>query len=109
MLLYQSVHIQFLQVLILTVVSCNWHQTQGHKWYAQRLRIDEDWDIADEFFHEFLQDTSHYSHITPVQLKSFPRYQVKSNVRHVKVRDQRMAPGGKFQNEVVCQGQLQWV
>ncbi|XP_021765667.1 uncharacterized protein LOC110730196 [Chenopodium quinoa] len=89
------------------LVPCNGDGgVQGLKWYAQRLRIDEDGDVADEFFNEVSRETSH---AMQDQSKSFPRYQVKANVRHAKVKNQQMTPDGKFQQLVDFQGQLQWV
>ncbi|CAO2819592.1 unnamed protein product [Amaranthus hypochondriacus] len=80
---------------------------QGLKWYAERLKIDEDGDVADEFIYEVSPETSHVKQDQP---KPMPRFQVKSNVRHVKVRRQKLTSDGKFQHLVECHGgQLQWV
>lgn len=78
---------------------------QGLRWYAERLRIDEDGDVADEFYHEVSPDTI----VVQDQPKPMPRFQVKRNVRRAKVNNQQMTPDGKFQHLVECQGRLQWV
>ncbi|KAL2901526.1 putative ALA-interacting subunit 2 [Bienertia sinuspersici] len=79
---------------------------KGLRWYAGRLRIDEDGDVADQFVHEVKPEQAH---VMPNQPKQLPRFQVKSNVRQVKIKDQQMTPDGKFQHLVECQGRLQWV
>lgn len=89
------------------LVPCNGDGgVQGLKWYAQRLRIDEDGDVADEFVHEVPRETSHGMQDQP---KSLPRFQAKCYLRPAKVRNQQVTTDGKFQHLVECQGQLQWV
>ncbi|XP_057518815.1 uncharacterized protein LOC130799660 [Amaranthus tricolor] len=79
---------------------------QGLKWYAERLRIDEDGDVADEFFHEVSLETSQ---VVQDQPRPMPRFQVKSSVRHAKVIQQQLTSDGKFQHLVESHGRLQWV
>ena len=78
---------------------------QGLRWYAKRLRIDEDGDVADEFIDEgppaatSAQPVDHH--------KTMPRFTVKST-RPVKVKGQILSDG-KLQQCVEHQGRLQWV
>lgn len=75
---------------------------QGLKWYAQRLKIDEDGDIADEFLEEVVTDTNGQ------QERSMPRFEVKYVVRPAKVRNQ-VCFNGKIQHSVEFQGRVEWV
>ncbi|KAJ8435329.1 hypothetical protein Cgig2_024316 [Carnegiea gigantea] len=92
--------------MLLWLNCCVYCRTQGLRWYAKRLRIDEDGDVADEFLHEVLPETSA---VAQDEQKLFPRFQVKSNTRHAKVKRQVLTPDGKFQQSVECQGRLLWV
>ncbi|XP_059640635.1 uncharacterized protein LOC132282844 [Cornus florida] len=78
---------------------------QGLRWYARRLRIDEDGDVADEFLEEVLPDTlsSTNDHHRPL-----PSFQVKYSTRPAKVRNQTLLDG-KIQQHVEHHGRLQWV
>lgn len=76
---------------------------QGLKWYAKRVRVDEDGDVADEFLDEILPETSGQDDHRPM-----PKFQVKYSTRPVKVRDQMVTPGNIHQN-VEFKGRLQWV
>ena len=78
------------------------------KWYARRLKIDDDGDVADEFFDEILPVQSpgkedEHPH------QPFPRLQVKCNARPAKVRNQRLTRDGKVLQRVEHLGRLQWV
>ncbi|XP_057978540.1 uncharacterized protein LOC131164981 [Malania oleifera] len=78
---------------------------QGLQWYAKRLRVDEDGDVADEFLGEVSPETSNAEdHQRPL-----PRFEVKYRTRPAKVRSQVMSPDGKVQQCVECQGRLRWV
>lgn len=89
------------------LVPCNGDGgVQGLRWYAKRLRIDEDGDVADEFLHEVFPETSP---AMQDEQKPLPRFQVNNNTRHAKVRDQVFTHDGKLQHHVECQGRLQWV
>ncbi|KAF7828559.1 phospholipid hydroperoxide glutathione peroxidase [Senna tora] len=68
---------------------------QGLRWYAKRLRIDEDGDVADEFLDE-------------VPPKIVTRFKVKNGTRPAKVKRQALLDG-KLQQCVEHQGRLQWV
>ncbi|KAH8521471.1 hypothetical protein Peur_040155 [Populus x canadensis] len=79
---------------------------QGLRWYAKRLRIDEDGDVADEFFDEVLPNTSSS---VDEQHKPLPRFEVKHSTRPAKIKKQMMSHDGKIQQCVEHQGRLQWV
>ncbi|KAI7993664.1 hypothetical protein LOK49_LG11G02175 [Camellia lanceoleosa] len=81
---------------------------QGLKWYARRLKIDEEGDVADEFLDEILPEPTSSSDMED-QHRPFPRFEVKSVARPAKVRKQALAPDGKIQQGVEYQGKLQWV
>ncbi|KAL8141780.1 hypothetical protein V2J09_014812 [Rumex salicifolius] len=53
----------------------------GLKWYAKRLRIDEDGDVADEFLDQVSNDAAHTIEGEP---KSLPKFQVKYTTQPVK-------------------------
>ncbi|KAI3464688.1 hypothetical protein Pfo_021351 [Paulownia fortunei] len=79
---------------------------QGLRWYARRLRIDEDGDVADEFLDEVSPDmsTSMEEHGRPL-----PRFEVKYSTRPAKVKNLALLPNGKIQHLVEYQGRLEWV
>ncbi|KAK9266913.1 hypothetical protein L1049_027172 [Liquidambar formosana] len=79
---------------------------QGLRWFAKRLRIDEDGDVADEFFNEVLPETSSS---LEGQHKPLPKFEVKYSTRPAKVKKQAMSLDGKIQQYVEYQGRLQWV
>ena len=79
---------------------------QGLKWYARRLRIDEDGDVADEFLDEILPKPSSGMDDQP---KPLLRFEVKYSAKLAKVRNQVLTPDGKIQQSVEYQGKLQWV
>ncbi|KAK6934996.1 hypothetical protein RJ641_035151 [Dillenia turbinata] len=75
---------------------------QGLKWYARRLRIDEDGDVADEFLDEVASEetsSSNDEHHRPG-----PKFQVKYRARQVIVRNQIISPDGRIQQNVEYQG-----
>ncbi|KAL3598772.1 hypothetical protein D5086_006690 [Populus alba] len=90
------------------IVYCNSGDggVQGLRWYAKRLRIDEDGDVADEFFDEVLPDTS--SNVDE-QHKRLLRFEVKYSTRPAKIKTQMMSHDGKIQQCVEHQGRLQWI
>ncbi|GMP95532.1 hypothetical protein CsSME_00044545 [Camellia sinensis var. sinensis] len=81
---------------------------QGLKWYAKRLKIDEEGDVADEFLDEILPEPTSASDMVD-QHRPFPRFEVKFVARPAKVRKQALAADGKIQQGVEYQGKLQWV
>ncbi|CDP13002.1 unnamed protein product [Coffea canephora] len=79
---------------------------QGFRWYAKRLRMDEDGDVADEFLDEippekYAIDKEHH--------KSLPRFQAKYSTRPVKLSNQARCLNGTIQFGVEYQGRLEWV
>ncbi|XP_002519833.2 uncharacterized protein LOC8284615 [Ricinus communis] len=79
---------------------------QGLRWYAKRLKIDEDGDVADEFLEEVSRETSSS---VDNQHKSLPRFQFKYNARPARIKNQVITNDGKIQQCVEHQGRLQWV
>ncbi|KAJ7952672.1 Phospholipid hydroperoxide glutathione peroxidase [Quillaja saponaria] len=79
---------------------------QGLRWYAKRLRIDEDGDVADEFFDEVLPVTTAMKEDNHKQLG---RFKLRYSTKPAKVKRQVMSQGGKFRQGVEHQGRLQWV
>lgn len=79
---------------------------QGFRWYAKRLRIDEDGDVADEFLDEVPPEncTTVEEHHWPL-----PRFQVNHSTRPAKVSNQARCLNGKIQFGVELQGRLEWV
>lgn len=89
------------------IVPCNGDGgVQGLKWYAKRLRIDEDGDVADEFLDQVTDNATHSVEGEP---KPLPKFQVKYNARPAKVKNQAMSLEGKLQQCVDCRGKLMWV
>ncbi|CAL5432356.1 unnamed protein product [Camellia sinensis] len=80
----------------------------GLKWYAKRLKIDEEGDVADEFLDEILPEPTSSSDMED-QHRPVPRFEVKFVARPAKVRKQALAVDGKIQQGVEYQGKLQWV
>ncbi|KAJ4848012.1 hypothetical protein Tsubulata_009340 [Turnera subulata] len=80
---------------------------QGLRWYAKRLRIDEDGDVADEFLEEVLPETS--TNDADDQHKPLPRFEVKYSTRSAKVKNQVLSADGKIEHRIEHQGRLQVV
>lgn len=78
---------------------------QGLKWYAKRLRIDEDGDVADEFLEEILQDRPSS---TEEHHRQYPKFELKYTTKPAKVVGQALSTAGKIQHRVEHQGKLQW-
>ncbi|XP_042489185.1 uncharacterized protein LOC122069274 [Macadamia integrifolia] len=78
---------------------------QGLRWFAKRLRIDEDGDVAEEFLEGVLQGmpSGMDDH------KSLPKFVVKYSTRQAKVRNQVIAIDGRIIHYVEFQGRLMWV
>ncbi|KAK4390933.1 hypothetical protein Sango_2156600 [Sesamum angolense] len=79
---------------------------KGLRWYARRLRIDEDGDVADEFLDEVLPNMSMS---TEEHNRPLPRFEVKYSTRPAKVKNLALLPNGKIQHLVEHQGRLEWV
>ena len=76
---------------------------QGLTWYAKRLRVDEDGDVAEQFLDEVLPEipastTDHH--------KAFPRFQINNRNRPAKVEKQVILQEGKLQQCIEHQGRL---
>ena len=82
------------------------HIAQGLRWYARRLKMDEDGDVADEFLDEVSPDTlrSVGAHKNPA-----PRFEVKNSTKPVKVRNLELLPNGKIHHLVEHHGKLEWL
>ncbi|KAL8515007.1 hypothetical protein ACS0TY_013917 [Phlomoides rotata] len=78
---------------------------QGLRWYARRLRIDEDGDVADEFLDEVSPDAT----TSMEDDRSLPRFEVKYSTKPAKVRNLALLPNGKIQHLVEYQGKLEWL
>lgn len=79
---------------------------QGLRWYAKRLRIDEDGDVAHEFLEEVLPEVSS---ITEGHKRQFPNFQLHYSTQPARVKEQIMALDGRIQHCVEHQGRLQWI
>ncbi|KAJ8557918.1 hypothetical protein K7X08_004684 [Anisodus acutangulus] len=90
------------------IIPCNTSTggVQGLKWYAKRLRIDEDGDVADEFLNEIPSDTPSS---TEENHKKFPRFELKYTTKLAKVTSQALSPAGKIKYRVEYQGRLEWI
>lgn len=91
------------------VVACDGDGgVQGFRWYADRLRMDEDGDVADEFVNEvsseFLSYTNEQENMRPL-----PRFQAKYSPRPANVLEHALTHDGKLQLCVESQGRLTWV
>lgn len=77
---------------------------QGLTWYAKRLRVDEDGDVAEQFLEEVVPEmpTSTTDHHKP----SFPRFQINNRNRPAKVENQVILQEGKLQQRIQHQGRL---
>ncbi|KAM3263902.1 hypothetical protein P3L10_000896 [Capsicum annuum] len=80
---------------------------QGLRWYGKRLRIDEDGDVADEFFEEIVPDTPSSSE--EHHHKQYPKFQLKYTTKPAKITSQALSTAGKIQHRVERQGKLEWI
>ncbi|KAG6516920.1 uncharacterized protein LOC122055360 [Zingiber officinale] len=79
---------------------------QGFRWYARRLRMDEDGDVADEFLSEVKTEMLPMENqMTP------PKLQAKYNTRStaMAMRKQVIVADGNIHQSLEYQGRLQWV
>lgn len=84
------------------------YRFQGFKWYARRLKIDEEGDVADEFLDEVLPEVKTVSMTEDNRHRSLPTFEVKYNTLPAKVRSQVLSQG-RIQHSVEHQGRLLWV
>ncbi|XVF53537.1 hypothetical protein PTKIN_Ptkin05aG0107000 [Pterospermum kingtungense] len=82
---------------------------EGLKWYAKRLKIDEDGDVADELLDEVLPETSSAASTENEKKNPFPKFEVTYSTRPAKVKTQVMSHDGKIQPCMEYQRRLQWV
>ncbi|XP_055832193.1 uncharacterized protein LOC129901101 [Solanum dulcamara] len=80
---------------------------QGLRWYAKRLRIDEDGDVADEFLNEIPPDIP--SSTEENNRRKFPRFELKYTTKPAKVTSQVLSAAGKIKYRVEYQGRLEWI
>ncbi|PHT92961.1 hypothetical protein T459_00843 [Capsicum annuum] len=80
---------------------------KGLRWYGKRLRIDEDGDVADEFFEEIVPDTPSSSE--EHHHKQYPKFQLKYTTKPAKITSQALSTAGKIQHRVERQGKLEWI
>ncbi|XP_061371603.1 uncharacterized protein LOC133314176 [Gastrolobium bilobum] len=90
---------------VLTLSSSGDGGVQGLRWYAKRLRIDEDGDVADEFLDEVSSETPGFA---VDHHKTVARFTLKNGTKPVTVKKQVLSDG-KIQQCVEHQGRLQWV
>lgn len=76
------------------------------RWYAKRLRIDEDGDVADEFLEEVLEDTRSR---TEEHHRQYPKFELKYTTKPAKITSLALSTAGKIQHRVEHQGKLEWI
>ncbi|KAK4745252.1 hypothetical protein SAY87_011564 [Trapa incisa] len=64
---------------------------QGFRWYAKRLRIDEDGDVAHEFIDEVSSGTEDHK-------RQYPKFNVRYSTQPAKVMEQVMSVDGRIQH-----------
>ncbi|KAL8244557.1 hypothetical protein R6Q59_010815 [Mikania micrantha] len=74
---------------------------QGLEWYARRLKVDEDGDVADEFLEEVYPETS--SNTLHKQFQ-YPKIVVKLNAKPARSRNPVLTREGTIQQLVEHQG-----
>ncbi|XP_016492921.1 uncharacterized protein LOC107812367 [Nicotiana tabacum] len=79
---------------------------QGLRWYAKRLRIDEDGDVANEFLSEIQRDTPSS---TEENHRKFPRFELKYSTKPAKVTSQALSTSGTIKHRVEYLGRLEWI
>ncbi|KAL5208176.1 hypothetical protein ABZP36_032611 [Zizania latifolia] len=79
---------------------------QGFRWYTRKLRIDDDGDVADEFFDEVVPESLINNDATPVG-----RFRVKYNTRSaaLAMRKQIIQVDGDIRHSLEYEGRLRWV
>lgn len=79
---------------------------QGLQWYAKRLRMDEDGEVAHEFLDEVLPEVPSG---TEEHRRQLPKFQMHYSTHPAKVKEQVLALDGRIRHGVEHQGRLQWV
>ncbi|MQM19132.1 hypothetical protein Taro_052134 [Colocasia esculenta] len=78
---------------------------QGFKWYGDKLKVDEDGDVADEFLDEVLPEEVPGTDNQCV----LPTFKINYNTRPDAVKKQIVASDGNVRQGVEHRGRLQWV
>ncbi|KAG5601410.1 hypothetical protein H5410_032780 [Solanum commersonii] len=81
-------------------------KVKGLRWYAKRLRIDEDGDVADEFLNEIPPDAPSS---TDENNRKFRKFELKYTTKPAKVTSQTLSAAGKIKYRVEYQGKLEWI
>nr|XP_043612576.1 myb-like protein P [Erigeron canadensis] len=76
---------------------------QGLGWYTKRLRVDEDGDVAEEFFDEVFAETTSS---TEAHHKHYPKFEVKVNTKSAKARNPVLSREGTIQQVVEYRGRF---
>lgn len=77
---------------------------QGFRWYSQKLQVDEDGDVADEFLNEVLPDLA-----GTYDSREVSRLQVNLNTEPAKLGSHMSAEGGNVYQIVEHAGGHRWV
>nr|XP_043628917.1 uncharacterized protein LOC122600279 [Erigeron canadensis] len=80
---------------------------QGLKWYTQRLKIDEDGDVADEFLEEVFSETVSDTDTQELHQSTSSKLQVKLSAKPAKARNPCLSKEGTVQHYVKYQGRMQ--
>ncbi|MQL74216.1 hypothetical protein Taro_006560 [Colocasia esculenta] len=78
---------------------------KGFKWYGEKLKVDEDGDVADEFLDEVLPEEVPGTDNQCV----FPTFKINYSTRPAAVKKQIFASDGIVRQGVEHRGRLQWV
>jgi len=76
---------------------------QGFRWYSQKLRVDEDGDVAEEFLNEVLPDLTGSD-----DSKEVPRLKVNQSTKPAKLRSDMSTENGNVYQKVEHAGRLRW-
>ncbi|MQL91323.1 hypothetical protein Taro_023936 [Colocasia esculenta] len=79
---------------------------QGFKWYGERLKVDEDGDVADEFLYEVLLPEEAPRLDT---CEARPVFKIRHGAQPAAVRNQVMVAEGSVRHSVEHRGRLRWV
>ncbi|XP_071737413.1 uncharacterized protein [Rutidosis leptorrhynchoides] len=79
---------------------------QGLHWYTQKLKIDEDGDVADEFLEEVFPETVSNDTEQAHQIIG-STFQFKLTTKPAKARNPCLSPSGSVQHYVKYKGKLQ--
>eukprot|EP01018_Ginkgo_biloba_P008154 Gb_40697 [translate_table: standard] len=77
---------------------------QGFRWYAEKLQVDEDGDIAEEFLNEIIPEITRSG-----DLRKPSGFEVKLSTRSVNLRSHTCSVDGNVHQCVEHRGKLRWV